>query len=754
MTASVCPVVAGIYSPLSVMTVKLMNTKSRSGSKMTVNPHARLLTRRAVIALLPVLLLTSAGLRVAFSSMAACASLSSTSAFFAVSGGEGSVRVTAPGPCIWPVQSNDGWISITSGDSGTGTDVMTFVVRGNFTGAARTGTITVDGLTFTVFQDGGVGDACLYAISPKFQAFSSSGGTGTVIVTAANACAWQAVTKASWITIISGGAGIGNGTLTYTVASTSSSSGRSGTITIAGLKFSVKQKPLIQPSAADAARFLEQATWGPTDALITQLQATGFDAFLGDQYSAPPSSYPTLPLQPTTISTDCQNNIPPNCVRDNYSMYPVQLRFFTNAMYGQDQVRQRAAWALHKIMVVSGRDLMQPSWVAPYLQILDRNAFGNYRQLLYEITLNPGMGRYLDMVTSTTTNPNENYAREILQLFSIGLHKLNLDGTLQLDGQGNVIPTYDQSVVSGFAKVFTGWTFEAQPQPGVTNYIDPMVLRANNHDTGTKQLLNGVVQPANQTGVQDLNAALDNIFNHQNVGPFISKQLIQQLVASNPSPAYVARVAGVFNNNGSNVRGDLGAVFRAVLLDPEARGDLVGTPSYGHLREPVLLINNLLRAFNARSADGTTTSDGYLNPQGVNMDQDVFRPPTVFSYFPPDFVVTGTGGTVGPEFGVLSTSTTLRRANFVNTMAFSSIAISTNAPRGTSLDLSAMQALAGDPAALVDALNRVMMHGSMSAQMRTSIINAVNAVSSSNPRKRAQTAIYLIATSSQFQVER
>ncbi len=208
---------------------------------------------------------------------------------------------------------------------------------------------------------------------------------------------------------------------------------------------------------------------------------------------------------------------------------------------------QGVAFALHQLLVVSGRDLMQPSWLAPYLQILDRNAFGNYRQLLYEITLNPGMGRYLDMVTSTKTNPNENYAREILQLFSVGLDKLNPDGTPLLDADGKRIPTYDQAVVSGFAKVFTGWTFGPPPSPGIVNYIDPMRLIAGNHDTGTKQLLNGVELPAGQTGDKDLNDALDNIFNHPNVGPFISTHLIHQLVTSNPSPAYVGRAAAAFN---------------------------------------------------------------------------------------------------------------------------------------------------------------------------------------------------------------
>ena len=514
-------------------------------------------------------------------------------------------------------------------------------------------------------------------------------------------------------------------------------------------------------SVASVGRFLEQATWGPTPALIAQVQNTGLAAYLNDQLAQPVSAFPNLPLQPTSIPSSCDAT----CQRDNYTMYPLQNFFFTNAMYGPNQLRQRVAFALHQIMVISGIDEMQPSWVLPYLQILENNAFGNYRQLLSQITLNPGMGRYLDMFTSTKVDPNENYAREINQLFSVGTALLNPDGTPQLDGQNNPIPTYDQSVVTGFAHVFTGWRLAAQPQPGVANYVDPMVLVASNHDTGTKQLLNypGAVNstlPPNQTGDKDLNDALDNIFNHPNVGPFISQQLTENLVTSNPSPGYVGRVASVFNNNGQGVRGDLKSVVMAVLLDPEARGEGKNDPSYGHLKNPALFATQILRVFNARSANGLANSDGYINPQAVNMGMDIYRPPTVFSYYPADYEVAGTNGLSGPEFGILAASTALRRANFVNTMAppnssgVGGIGVSGNSPQGTALDLSAIQALAGDPSAMVDELNRIMMHGSMSTQMHDSIVQAVTAVASNNSLKRARTGVYLVATSSQYQVQR
>jgi hypothetical protein len=264
--------------------------------------------------------------------------------------------------------------------------------------------------------------------------------------------------------------------------------------------------------------------------------------------------------------------------------------------------------------------------------------------------------------------------------------------------------------------------------------------------------------PANQTALKDLNDGLDNIFQDPNVGPFIGRQLIQQLVTSNPSLGYVSRITGVFNDNGYGVRGDLQAVVRAILMDAEALTAFSPDSQSGHLIHPALFVARLLRSFNARSADGTAQSDGYLDPQSVNMGMDVFSPPSVFSYFSPFGSVPGSTLPLrGPEFGLLNTSTAVRRANFVNTMVFNRVAANTNYPfnpSGTSLDFSTLQPLAGNPASLVDALNTVMMAGEMSSNMRTSIIAAVQAVASSNSLKRVRTAVYLIATSNQYQVER
>jgi hypothetical protein len=504
------------------------------------------------------------------------------------------------------------------------------------------------------------------------------------------------------------------------------------------------------PDTADIVRFLEQATWGPTPALIERVRTIGYEDFLEEQFNAPITGYPALELYPTTRDQDtCPNGSP--CQRDNYTMYPLQTRFFTNALYGEDQLRQRVAFALHQIIVVSGVEITQPSRMAPYLNLLHRHALGNFRELLRDITFNPAMGNYLDINGNSRTRPNENYAREVLQLFSIGTAQLDADGTPQLDSNGQPVPTYDQATIDNFARVFTGLRFAPAPRTGVPNYIDPMVVNEPQHDVGMKVLLNGTVLPANRTTEQDLNAALDNIFNHPNVGPFIGKQLIQHLVTSNPSPQYIRRVARAFDGS-HGVRGNLREVVHTILTAPEARKH--DDPSFGRLRHPAQFIANVLRAFDARSADRSGDSDGYLNPQSTSMGMDVFRPPSVFSYFSPSAGLPGGGGLRGPEFGLFSTSTALARLNFVNTMVFSRINVSTNAPNGTSIDVSGLEPLANSPADLVAELDQLLLHGSMSPEMHDSIVDAVNAVPSTNPLRRVRTAAYLVLTSSQYQVQR
>lgn len=530
---------------------------------------------------------------------------------------------------------------------------------------------------------------------------------------------------------------------------------------------------------ADVVRLLEQATWGATSAEVARVKSLGLRAYVEEQLNAPVanpakgSNYPDLTFPPDDQNTGCPSGSPPECARDNYSPYPIQKTFFTNALTREDQLRQRVAWALHQIMVVSARDINRPSWMTPYLQALDRGAFGNFRTLLQDITLNPGMGEYLDMRRSTAANPNENFAREILQLFSVGVDELNLDGTPRLDAQGNRLPVYTQKTVDEFTRVLTGWNFSTAIASGISNYRDPMVPRGGTtHDTGAKTLLRGAVVPActssNSVCAQnDLAAALDNIFNHPNVGPFISKQLIQHLVTSNPSPAYVERVARVFNDDCAglypqspcaNTRGNMKAVVRAILLDPEARGDVKTDPTYGRLREPVQYITNILRAFNA-------TSDGVLGNRSAGgdlpgqLDQPVFLPATVFSYYPPDYEVPGTK-LLGPAFGILSTSTTLRRANVANQLIYTGVPVGRDNPTGTQLNLSSLESLAANDTTgvqLVNQLDALLMHGTMPAGMRSLVLSAVTAIPTSDTafaRKRTQAAVYLVVTSPQFEVQR
>ncbi len=548
-------------------------------------------------------------------------------------------------------------------------------------------------------------------------------------------------------------------------ASTSASFGLAGTYVLrltasdSALSGYADTTVVVAPSK-DAWRLVGQASWGPTLALATQAQNMGAGPWIDAQLATAPSGYPLYVLQPGNIPATCTGD----CQRNNYSLYLPQRHFFGNALYGGDQLRQRVAFALHKIIPLTTQ---QPGQLVPYLHILRDNAFGDFRKILRDMTLNVAMGVYLDMVTSTRNRPNENYPREVLQLFSIGTDMLNPDGTPQTDSNGDIIPSYDQAIVDGFTKILTGWTYPVQQVSGVTNYTNPMRIVDSNHDATDKLLLGNVTRtgcgsagsgaPAG-CGLADLEYAIDNIFGHSNVGPFISRELVKQLVTSNPSPAYISRVAAVFGNDGTGRRGNLAAVVKAILMDAEARGNAPADPNYGHLKEPVLLALNVLRAFGARSFDGLALSDGYINPQTSNMGQDLWRPPTVFSYFPADFEVPGLPGVVGPEFGILSATTALRRANFVNTMVFTGITRSTgtntNAPTGTSLNIDTLYPLAADADRLVDEVNLRLLGGSASPSMRTSMIAAVNAVPVLSSKLRIQQAIYLAATSSQFQVQR
>ena len=603
---------------------------------------------------------------------------------------------------------------------------------------------------------------------------------------------------------------------------------------------------------ADAARFLAQATFGPTDADIAHVRAIGYQTWLDEQFAAPP----TYQMNYLNWAGDT--------LGEQVGQNTRQEAWFLGALGGpdpqnntlvhNDQLRQRVAFALSEIFVVSDQNATldgYPTGMAHFYDLLVADAFGNYRNLLDDVTLSPAMGVYLNMMgnrradSSMNIHPDENYAREINQLFSIGLVMLDADGTQQLAG-GSPIPTYTQSTVTNFAHVFTGWNWsdcdddgydnfawcgpdyggDGQPPYGA-NFLTPMVAvdstnpvvisgdSPSYHDNGTnppddipsKQLLTypgvaagGLLGPGG-TARSDLTFALDNIFHHPNVGPFIGKQLIQRLVTSNPSPAYVGRVSAVFNNDGSGTRGNLEAVVKAILLDPEARyGPWQSPDTFGKLREPLLALTHFWRAMDARHVCGQdipasgdsaaihfanqpyryagystawSTEDTQYGSGVAQASQDAF---TVFNFFKPSFLPPGemsTRGLLGPEFQLQTDSVI---ANTANTVGYHAYYLDTNDPcdpddefGDVKVNHSRDLALAGsgnggpsDPSdRLVDAYSTRFMSGQMSPFMRQSLIGYLNMIDSSYANdgedwrlERIYRALYLILNSPEYMIQK
>jgi uncharacterized protein (DUF1800 family) len=417
-------------------------------------------------------------------------------------------------------------------------------------------------------------------------------------------------------------------------------------------------------------------------------------------------------------------------------------------------LRQRVTFALSEILVVSfnnGRLSNDPVSIATYADILTNDAFGNYRQLLQDVTLSPTMGVYLDMLRSdvadpiTGSHPNENYPRELMQLFSIGLFQLNIDGSLALDSDGSPIPTYDQSAVSGLAAVLTGWTFAGSTDfwNGAANYRQPMINFPEHHTPEAKKILNGVVIPAGQSAQVDLQQALDTIFNHPNVGKFIGRELIQRLVTSNPSPGYIYRVAQAFDNNGQGARGDMKAVIKAILLDYDARGASKNGQGAGKEKEPVIRLTDLYRSITANPANGIFSF--YLADE---FGQQPFNSPTVFNFFTPDYVAPGaiaSAGLISPEFQITTETTVVEQANTIYAALYWQ-----NIP----LDLTQEQALAADPAALIDHFNSTLMNGAMSSDMRTVLIDTIGQLPADDPQERVLSALWLVLNSPEYVIEK
>jgi len=501
---------------------------------------------------------------------------------------------------------------------------------------------------------------------------------------------------------------------------------------------------------ADAARFLTQATFGPTLEDIDALTASrDYSAWL-DQQRAAPMSLELPYLQSQNKSSISQ---------------PDRLEaWWRFAVTAPDQLRQRMAFALSEIMVVSEVSSLatHQDGLAYYNDLLIKDAFGNFRDLLQDVTLSPEMGHYLSMWHNQKPNPDigirsdENYAREVMQLFTIGLVQLDLDGSPKLDGNGNTIPTFTQSDVANLARVFTGWSWGNGTSDADFDNVDgdwtvQMQAYEVHHDENAKVIIDNTPVPAGMQAAPELKLALDKLFNHPNVGPFIGKQLIQRLTTSNPSPAYVARVARVFNDNGQGERGDLYAVARAILLDPEARA--APTPGSGKIREPLLRPSHLWRAFHATAPNGRYD---YLQAQG-NLAQSPLGAPSVFNFFRPTYRPLGVvaqAGLVAPEFGISDESTIIVASDELRRVAMTytgSQGASSGASDAILLDLTPWEdRAANDPEQLVDDLGLVLMNGAMPKSMRQTLIDYVQTIPVDQTDQRVAELIYLIVSSPQY----
>ena len=513
------------------------------------------------------------------------------------------------------------------------------------------------------------------------------------------------------------------------------------------------------PASIDAARFLTQATFGPRSLVeIANVQKKGYSAWIDEQFARQADSQVRY-----LDGAWARHNVGYVYDEDTYEAIWQQW------LFGEDQLRARMSFALSEIFVISNvAPDLDPWAMSSYMDMLNRNAFGNYRTLLEEVTLHPAMGYYLDMLKSqkedaaTGRRPNENYAREVLQLFSVGLARLNLDGTPVLDANGKALPTYGEDTVAGFAKAFTGWSFAGANtadsrafQSAKAQWTLPMQAWPSQHSTAEKVLLDGVVLPPFQTPQLDLKDALDNIFYHPNVGPFICRQLIQRFVTSNPSRAAIQRCATTFSNNGVGVRGDLAASLKTILLDPEARDPgVISSATFGKQKEPVIRFAAVLRALGARSTSGRNAIH-YLDSPDEGLGQSPLLAPSVFNFFSPNYRPTGPAaalGLVAPEFQITTETSVVGTINL-----FSKLADNANWGSGETrlnLDYTTLQALALDPGGLAAHLNMLFMGGSMSTGLRDTLVRALNAMPANNARNRVEAALMIMSASPDFVIQK
>jgi len=510
----------------------------------------------------------------------------------------------------------------------------------------------------------------------------------------------------------------------------------------------VQAIPLV--SFTQAARLLDQATFGPTLAAIQQVQQIGTAAYLNQQFATPTTLMPAIPNPPVAA-----------CPAATYDC--AQSSFWQNALTANDQLRQRVAFALSEMFVVS-TGMVNARTIPSYQNLLANDAFGNFSRLMNDVATSAAMGEYLDMLNSGVAPAgqiaDENFGRELMQLFTTGLDLVNPDGSPQLNAQDLPQPVYTELQVQAYARALTGWTYSnptgGPPTSfpnGVPNYDQPMQPIPVSHDMTAKVLLDGVTLPAGQTAEEDLAGLIASIFNHPNVGPFVCRQLIQHLVTSFPSPAYVSRVAAVFANDGSGVRGNLKAVITAILNDPEARAaDTDATVDGGHLREPILYFTGILRALqftNTNPQGSYFIASSYTAPLG----QTPYAAASVFNFFPPSYVIPGTAINA-PEFAQENTASAIARLNLADSIVRNHLT-SLNIDMSPTSFLGQIASATGNPATdsanLVNTLNILFVHDQMPAAMVSAIV--ANAALLTDIGQRVRVSTWLVISSNYYQIE-
>jgi len=528
----------------------------------------------------------------------------------------------------------------------------------------------------------------------------------------------------------------------------------------------------------EASRFLIQSTFGPNDEAIAELQELGYEAWLEREFNKPASSHLAELDQFAKFRAGRSNLV--DRTRSELGMYemmPSEIQmadishddridtWWTLAIDGDDQLRQRVAFALSEILVISDYNPVlerYPRGVTNYYDLLVNGAFGNFRDLLEEVSLNPMMGFYLTLLRSDAASPDENYAREVMQLFTVGLEELNMDGSKKLNAQGQRQSTYTQDNVYQLARALTGWTFNGSTEfnrsHGAVDSMNPMMPFNQNHDTGEKTIIGGAVLPAGQTPYQDLSQALDVLFNHPNVGPFLARRLIQRLVTSNPSPGYIYRVAHAFNDDGQGVRGNLKAVIRAVLMDKEARDlTLLSPERSGQLREPLIRATHLIRAFRKEPSSNPPTLGRFpiRNPYFEIREAPLWAV-SVFNFFEPDFQVPGLlmdAGLYSPEFQITNEVSVIDTANYFYSAIDQGFRVNYGQSRRQPLDFSSLAITDLSPAALMDRVETLMIGGSLSQESRDAFIDLYEVYEgNSNPQAYGEAVLQVLMAIPEFAI--